>query len=91
MLRNPKDVIVSYFKFFSKFLPNQFMGTLDEMVDLFVEGNTMYGPWWEHLNTYTSLANVHIVHYEDLVQVYKIFEWPKLQIYWFNFKFFLDY
>lgn len=69
MLRNPKDVVASSFKFFSTYLKNQFIGTMDELVDMFVEGQTMYGAWYEHVNAYTSLPGVYVVHYEDLVEV----------------------
>ena len=69
ILRNPKDVIVSSYNFFSTFLLNQFVGTLSDMVDMFVNGETMYGAWYEHVNAYTSLDGVYIIHYEDLVEV----------------------
>ena len=42
---------------------------MDELVDMFVEGQTMYGAWHEHVNAYTSLPGVYVVHYEDLVEV----------------------
>lgn len=52
---------------------NEFTGTLDELVNLFVEGKLMFGPWWEHLNAYEKLENVHFIHYEDLIEVKKAY------------------
>lgn len=69
VVRNPKDVLISYYNFFKKFKDDEFIGTLDDMVDLFVEGNTVFGSYWDHLNQYENLENVHIIHYEDLIEV----------------------
>lgn len=56
-------------KFLSSLKFNEFIGTIDDMVDLFVEGKIFYGPWWDHVNQYAELENVHFVHYEDLIEV----------------------
>lgn len=72
-MRNPKDLVVSSYNFFKTFLVNQFVGTLEEMVDLFCEGLMSNGSWCDHVNTYTSLPGVYIIHYEDLVEVKKHF------------------
>lgn len=48
---------------------DEFTGSLDEMVDLFLEGKTAFGPWWDHLNQYEHLEGIHIIHYEDLIEV----------------------
>lgn len=48
---------------------DEYSGTISDMVDLFVEGNTPFGPWWEHLNQYENLENVHFIHYETLLEV----------------------
>lgn len=48
---------------------NQFIGTLEEFVDMFVNGETMYGSWVDHVNAFTSLPGVYIIHYENLVEV----------------------
>lgn len=47
----------------------EFNGTLDDLIDLFVDGKIVYGPWWDHVNQYAKLDNVHFVHYEDLLEV----------------------
>ena len=49
---------------------DEFTGTLDDVVDLFVEGKTVFGSFWDHLNEYENVENVHIVHYEDLIEVF---------------------
>ena len=62
-------MIVSSFNFFRTFLINQFVGTLEDMVDQFCQGLISYGAWYDHVNTYTSLDGVYIIHYEDLIEV----------------------
>ena len=69
VVRNPKDIVVSYYNFFKSAIEDEFIGSLDDAVDLFVEGKTVFGPYWEHMNEYTQLENVHIIHYEDLIEV----------------------
>ena len=46
-----------------------FNGTLNDLFDYFVKGETMYGPWWKHVDQFTQLDNVHIIHYEELLEV----------------------
>ncbi len=62
--------MVSTHKFYSSFKSEiDFTGSLDDMVEIFLEGKTYFGPWWEHVNHYSQLENVHIIHYEDLLEV----------------------
>lgn len=69
MTRNPKDVLVSLF-FFHKSVPDdEYEGTIQDLFDYFIEGKTMYGAWWDHVNKYTQLENVHIINYEDMIEV----------------------
>ena len=70
MTRNPKDIIVSLY-FFLKTVPEEdkFDGTLEDMFEDFVNGELNYSAWWDHLNEYTKLDNIHIVHFEDLLEV----------------------
>ncbi len=69
MVRNPKDVVVSYYNFFKSAKEDEFNGTFDDCVDIFVEGNTVFGSFWDHINEYANVENVHIIHYEDLIEV----------------------
>ena len=69
VVRNPKDVLISTYKFLKSMKGNEFIGTFDEMIDLFCEGKTLFGPWWEHVNQFENLENVHLIHYEELIEV----------------------
>lgn len=52
---------------------DEFEGTLDDCVDIFCEGQTVFGSFWDHLHEYENLENVHFVHYEDLIEVCFVF------------------
>lgn len=72
-VRNPKDVIVSFY-FFHKSIPDdKFVGAMEDMFNSFVEGKIAYGAWWDHVNQYAALnnKNIHFIHYEDLLEVKK--------------------
>lgn len=69
MVRNPKDVLVSFFHFLYMRDENGFNGTLEELFSYFVKGECFYGPWWKHVDQFTQLEYVHIIHYEDLLEV----------------------
>lgn len=69
MVRNPKDVVVSYYNFFKKMKEDEFDGTMDDCVDIFCEGQTVFGSFWDHIHEYEGVENVHFVHYEDLIEV----------------------
>ena len=68
MVRNPKDMIVSYYHF-AKSLKNKNTEPIESMIRKFAEGEYIYGPWWEHVDQYLNLANVHVVQYETLLEV----------------------
>lgn len=66
MARNPKDVLVSFY-FFHKSIPgDEYEGTIEDLFENYVKGHNAYEAWWNHVNKFTSLENVHIVHYEDM-------------------------
>lgn len=69
MIRNPRDVLVSFYNMAKTMANDEYSGTISDMLDLFVEGKTAFGPWWEHLNQYENLENVHFIHYETLLEV----------------------
>lgn len=29
----------------------------------------MYGPWWSHVDSFVHNEHVHVIHYEDLIEV----------------------
>jgi hypothetical protein len=60
-----------------------FDGTIQEMIKLFTEGKVPYGPWPQHVDSFTSRKNVFVIHYEDLqkvnIKTYKIYNKIKAQ------------
>lgn len=70
MLRNPKDLVVSLYYFVhSGLLTEEFDGSFEQFFDSFVNGNSLYGPFWDHVNQFTERSGFHLVRYEDLLQV----------------------
>jgi hypothetical protein len=68
-IRNPKDVAVSYYNFLKSHKTDEFTGSFETFVELFLNGKYSFGPWWSHVDGYTSLQNVHVIHYEQMSQV----------------------
>ena len=63
-------MIASTFKFIKCFTKEgKYEGDFEDMVDLFLKGKYWFGSWWDHVNEFTSLPNVHIIHYESLLKV----------------------
>ena len=46
-----------------------FDGTVQDMIKLFNERKVPYGPWPQHVDSFTSRKNVFVIHYEDLQRV----------------------
>ncbi len=68
-MRNLKDTAVSMYKMLRSFKIDPFQGNFSEMVDLFLEDKTWYGAYWTHIDQYTALSNIHLIHYESLLKV----------------------
>ncbi|CAL1537993.1 unnamed protein product [Lymnaea stagnalis] len=69
--RNPKDTVVSYYYFLTKFVieDNIFNGTFDEYCQLFIDDFVHYGPWWKHVKEAWERReqdNILVLFYEDL-------------------------
>uniref|UniRef100_UPI00358FFA7D sulfotransferase 1C2-like isoform X2 n=1 Tax=Myxine glutinosa TaxID=7769 RepID=UPI00358FFA7D len=69
VLRNPKDVAVSYYHFhtFSNMLPNP--GTWSEFLQNFMIGKVTYGSWFDHVKGWWSLRkqpNIFFLFYEAM-------------------------
>lgn len=67
--REPLDVLLSYFHFYSAYLG--FEGSLDDFYQRFMDGRLQYGSWFEHVagwRAYASDPNVMIIRYEDLLR-----------------------
>ena len=47
----------------------QFDGSFQDMVDLYLEGKMWYGPWWDHIDEYVLQPNIYCVHYENILEV----------------------
>ncbi|KAK3793730.1 hypothetical protein RRG08_006551 [Elysia crispata] len=70
IVRNPKDIVVSYYSFAIKFLKMvPFNGSFEDYCQLFVSDKVDYGPWWKHVSEAWNRRdddNVLFLVYEDL-------------------------
>ena len=62
-------MLVSLFYFLKSIPDDEYEGTVEDLYENFIKGESIYGPWWDHVNMYTQLENVHVVAYEDLQDV----------------------
>jgi hypothetical protein len=69
VLRNPADMLVSTFKFVQSLKQDEFTGMFEELFEIFMQNKLWYGEWWKHVDGYASLANVHVLHYENMLEV----------------------
>ncbi|XP_015277963.1 PREDICTED: sulfotransferase family cytosolic 2B member 1-like [Gekko japonicus] len=70
-LRNPKDVLISfyYFSMLSRLFKDP--GTLEEFMEEFLSGNVAYGSWFDHVKGWMALKgrpNFFYITYEELWQ-----------------------
>jgi len=67
--RNPKDAAVSYYYHSKNIGLHGFTGTVEELIDLFMEDLVFYGPYWNHItgawNKKTE-RNLKFLWYEDM-------------------------
>nr|XP_056701853.1 sulfotransferase 2B1-like [Euleptes europaea] len=71
ILRNPKDVLVSFYHFsiFMKIFPDP--GSLEEFLEKFLSGNVHYGSWFDHVKGWMEMKgspNFFFITYEELQQ-----------------------
>lgn len=67
VLRNPGDVLVSYYHFYASHLG--FKGTFDQFYDMFMKGRVRYGSWFKHVRdwgTHSKNNNIMFLRFEDL-------------------------
>jgi hypothetical protein len=70
VMRNPKDMIVSYFNFTKNLKLAEYTGTLAELVDTHTnEDKIAYGGWCRHVNAFYNIPGIHIIRYEELIAV----------------------
>jgi len=66
--RNPKDCVVSFYKFMS--LPEHgYLGNFSEFCKFFEEGLQLYGSYWHHIKSYwnqRSNKNLKFLWFEDM-------------------------
>nr|KAI8728528.1 estrogen sulfotransferase-like [Biomphalaria glabrata] len=76
IMRNPRDVAVSYYKFISNLSVWNYSGHWDSFFPLFLNGNVPYNSWFEHTENWLKVIksgkhNVHVVFYEDFQSDFK--------------------
>jgi len=68
LVRNGKDVAVSYYHFYTSHLG--FKGTFPEFFERFIRGKVQYGSWFKHVAGWMAHKddpNVLVIRYEDLI------------------------
>ncbi|XP_013418477.1 sulfotransferase 1C4 [Lingula anatina] len=73
VLRNPKDVAVSYYHFYRMDASlGRFPGTWSQFYEMFMAGNVSHGSWFDHVlqfwREYKDNKDVLFLHYEDMVK-----------------------
>ena len=74
VVRNPKDVAVSFYHHHrSHKVLGQYQGTWDDFFECFLNGQVVYGSWFDHTlgwwaNSQESPGHVLVLHYEDMQQ-----------------------
>jgi len=69
MLRDPRDVCISYYYHCRLFKYETYTGTFEEFVESFMNDATYYSPYWTHVHEAWSRRNhprVHILSYDLL-------------------------
>uniref|UniRef100_A0A670IM69 Sulfotransferase n=1 Tax=Podarcis muralis TaxID=64176 RepID=A0A670IM69_PODMU len=70
-MRNPKDVMISYYHFSKGLKIVEDPGTLEEYMEEFLSGSVSYGSWFEHVKSWMEMkdrSNFFIITYEELQQ-----------------------
>nr|XP_020634107.1 sulfotransferase family cytosolic 2B member 1-like [Pogona vitticeps] len=71
LMRNPKDVLVSHYHFSKFFKVFEEPGTMEEFLEKFLNGNVVYGSWFDHVKGWMKLKerpNFFLITYEELQQ-----------------------
>ncbi|XP_062996858.1 sulfotransferase 2B1-like isoform X1 [Elgaria multicarinata webbii] len=70
-LRNPKDVLVSFYHYSKFFKVFKDPGTVEEFLEEFLSGNVAFGSWFDHVKSWLEVKgrpNVFFNSYEELQQ-----------------------
>ncbi|GFY73932.1 sulfotransferase 1E1 [Trichonephila inaurata madagascariensis] len=69
IMRNPKDVVVSYYHFVRMMTVSDYSGNFENFFQEFLSDKVPYGPLWKHYQEmwdHLNEANILILFYEDL-------------------------
>ncbi|GFX40249.1 sulfotransferase 1E1 [Trichonephila clavipes] len=69
IMRNPKDVVVSYYHFVRMMTVSDYSGNFENFFQEFLSDKVPYGPIWKHYQEmwdHLNEANIFILFYEDL-------------------------
>jgi len=71
MVRDPRDVCISYYHHCLHFKYERFQGKLDHFVEAFMSDSVYFGPYWTHVNKawlQKDLPNVFFLSYDSLAR-----------------------
>jgi hypothetical protein len=70
-MRNPKDMLVSFYNFMKNLKLAEYTGTLGELVDSQTsdDGKALYGGWCRHVDAFYNITGIHVIRYEELIAV----------------------
>ncbi|XP_067666469.1 sulfotransferase 1B1-like [Haliotis asinina] len=74
LVRDPKDICVSYYNHLSQLKPLEYEGQFSDFVPLFLEGKVPFNSWWEHIINWSAMKVKHperpllVINYEDMKQ-----------------------
>ncbi|KAJ6663856.1 hypothetical protein lerEdw1_009936, partial [Lerista edwardsae] len=70
-VRNPKDVLVSFFHFSNSLKLLKDPGTMQDFLETFLRGDVIFGSWFEHVKGWLAMKdkpNFFLITYEELQQ-----------------------
>lgn len=69
--RDAKDTVISMYHMFCNHRLLQYRGTMEDFFDIFLNDRIIFGPFYEHINSYRQLRNqcnhLLLISYEDMV------------------------
>jgi len=69
VVRDPRDVCLSYYHHCRLFTYESYTGTLDQFITGFLDGSNWMGPYWKHIESAWKMRthpNIHFCSYEKL-------------------------